>query len=59
MDRSTSLLIIGAAPFGLAMAAYARHWGLDHLVVGRAMEFWREHMPEGMFLRSGIDRRAA
>jgi hypothetical protein len=24
-------------------------------VVGRPMGFWREHMPAGMFLRSGPD----
>jgi len=26
-----------------------------HRVVGLPMGFWREHMPEGMFLRSGPD----
>ena len=51
----TSLLIIGAGPFGLAMASRARHLGLDHVVVGRPMGFWREHMPRGMLLRSGLE----
>jgi len=49
------LLIIGAGPFGLALAAWAGHHGLGYTVVGRPMEFWREHMPEGMLLRSGPD----
>lgn len=54
-DRRTDLLIIGAGPFGLALAAEAHHRGIDHLVVGRPMEFWKRHMPAGMFLRSGCD----
>jgi len=50
----TSLLVIGAGPYGLSTAALARDHGIDSLVVGQPMSFWREHMPEGMFLRSGI-----
>lgn len=51
----TDLLIVGAGPFGLALAAQARHNGIEHLIVGRPMEFWRKHMPQGMFLRSACD----
>ena len=51
----TDLLIIGAGPFGLAVAARAAHDGVQHLIVGRPMEFWRKHMPKGMFLRSACD----
>ena len=51
----TDLLIIGAGPFGLAIAAQAAHLGIDHLVVGRPMEFWRKNMPQGMYLRSACD----
>jgi FAD-dependent urate hydroxylase len=51
----TDLLIIGAGPFGLAIAAQASHLGIDHLVVGRPMEFWRRNMPRGMYLRSACD----
>lgn len=51
----TNLLIIGAGPFGLSLAAYAKHLGIDHLVVGRPMEFWQKNMPNGMFLRSASD----
>lgn len=54
-ERSTDLLIIGAGPYGLALAAYADHLGIDHLVAGKPMDFWRAHMPEGMYLRSGSD----
>ena len=48
----TDILIIGAGPFGLAVAAYLKHLGLDYLVVGKPMEFWEKNMPEGMLLRS-------
>jgi thioredoxin reductase len=48
-----NLLIVGAGPFGLSMAAYAKYKTLDHLVIGRPMSFWKENMPKGMFLRSG------
>jgi cation diffusion facilitator CzcD-associated flavoprotein CzcO len=37
------------------VAANAKDHGIDTLVLGRPMEFWRKHMPEGMFLRSGPD----
>jgi cation diffusion facilitator CzcD-associated flavoprotein CzcO len=51
----TDLLIIGAGPFGLAIAAQAAHLGIDHLVAGKPMEFWRRNMPRGMYLRSASD----
>jgi FAD-dependent urate hydroxylase len=51
----TPLLIIGAGPFGLALAAEARRRGIDHQVVGKPMESWRAHMPPGMILRSPSD----
>ena len=52
---NTDLLIVGAGPFGLAIAAQATHDGIEHLVVGKPMEFWRANMPKGMFLRSACD----
>lgn len=53
--ESTDLLILGAGPFGLALAAWARESGIDHRVVGVPMGFWRDNMPEGMLLRSSCD----
>jgi cation diffusion facilitator CzcD-associated flavoprotein CzcO len=50
-----ALLVVGAGPYGLAVAARAMERGVDTVVVGRPMGFWTDHMPEGMFLRSGID----
>ena len=52
---NTDLLIIGAGPFGLALAAQAQHDNIDHLIVGKPMEFWRANMPRGMYLRSACD----
>ncbi len=55
MEEMTDLLIIGAGPYGLAKAAYARHLGIDHVVVRKPMEFWKANMPEGMYLRTASD----
>jgi thioredoxin reductase len=49
------VLVIGAGPYGLSAAKAARDKGLSTRIVGRQMSFWREHMPAGMFLRSGPD----
>lgn len=48
-------LIIGAGPFGLTLAAHLKQQGIEHLIVGKPMEFWQKNMPEGMYLRSGCD----
>ncbi|HEV8208794.1 MAG TPA: NAD(P)-binding domain-containing protein [Vicinamibacterales bacterium] len=55
MHTETSLLVIGAGPFGLALAACASRAGVRCAVAGRPMSFWTDHMPRGMFLRSGPD----
>jgi thioredoxin reductase len=51
----TPLLVIGAGPYGLAIAAEARRLGISTVVVGEPMGFWRRHMPAAMLLRSGRD----
>jgi cation diffusion facilitator CzcD-associated flavoprotein CzcO len=51
----TRLLVIGAGPYALSVAALARERGIGTVVLGRPMGFWRQNMPEGMFLRSGAD----
>ena len=53
--RQTQLLVIGAGPYGLSVAALARERGISTVVLGRPMSFWRRNMPAGMFLRSGPD----
>jgi cation diffusion facilitator CzcD-associated flavoprotein CzcO len=47
----TEVAIVGAGPYGLAVAAALRHASIDHRVMGDPMSFWRE-MPKGMLLRS-------
>ena len=54
MDKA-SLLVVGAGPYGLAVAARARECGIDTVIVGHPLGFWTDHMPEEMFLRSGIE----
>lgn len=54
-SHHTELLVIGAGPFGLSLAAYAGQHGIGYTLVGRPMEFWQEHMPRGMYLRSACD----
>ena len=53
--QEVTLLVVGAGPYGVAVAARAIELGIDTVVVGHPMGFWTDHMPEGMFLRSGTD----
>ena len=48
---TTDIAIIGAGPFGLAMAMHLRRARRDVHVFGDPMSFWRS-MPMGMLLRS-------
>jgi thioredoxin reductase len=49
---SSDVLVIGAGPFGLSISAHLRHRGIEHMIVGRPMDTWRNHMPLGLFLKS-------
>ncbi|GAA2423976.1 NAD(P)-binding domain-containing protein [Streptomyces macrosporus] len=46
------LVVVGAGPYGLSIAAHAAAAGLHLRTFGRPMASWRDHMPEGMFLKS-------
>ncbi|MFG2892713.1 NAD(P)-binding domain-containing protein [Streptomyces sp. NPDC048248] len=46
------LVVVGAGPYGLSIAAHAAAAGLSLRVLGRPMASWRDHMPGGMFLKS-------
>jgi hypothetical protein len=50
--RTTDVLVIGAGPYGLSVSTHLRGRGIDHLIVGRPMDTWRNHMPAGMYLKS-------
>jgi FAD-dependent urate hydroxylase len=54
-NRSTmdfDATIVGAGPFGLSTAAYLKDKKLGVSIFGDPMNFWRNHMPAGMYLRS-------
>jgi cation diffusion facilitator CzcD-associated flavoprotein CzcO len=44
--------VVGAGPYGLSLGAHLKSAGIETRVFGRPMSFGREHMPEGMNLRS-------
>jgi FAD-dependent urate hydroxylase len=48
------VVIVGAGPFGLSVAACLRARGIETLTLGGVMEFWQRHMPHGMKLRSPL-----
>ena len=48
------VVVIGAGPYGLAVAAHLKSRGVATLAFGEPMSFWRRHMPKGMKLRSPL-----
>jgi cation diffusion facilitator CzcD-associated flavoprotein CzcO len=49
----SEITIVGAGPYGLALAAHLRKIsGLHFRIFGAPMSFWRDFMPKGMYLRS-------
>lgn len=46
--------VVGAGPYGLAVAASLKEAGIETRVFGDAMSFWRDNMPKGMRLRSSL-----
>lgn len=55
MQESTSLLLVGTGPFGLSLAAYLNHKNIEYMHVGSSMDYWKNHMPKMMVLRSACD----
>jgi thioredoxin reductase len=49
---ASRIAIVGAGPHGLSIAAHLNARGLQPMVFGRTMEFWRNCMPEGVKLKS-------
>lgn len=52
MSTMTDVAIIGAGPYGLAMAAHLSRKGVDRRVFGSPMQTWRYGMPRDMLLKS-------
>src|ERR1700685_219979 len=51
MAQATEVVIVGAGPYGLSLAAHLRKRGVRYRIFGDAMRFWR-NMPEGVNLKS-------
>jgi len=49
---SHDVIVVGAGPYGLSAAAHLRESGLKVAIFGKPLGLWRDHMPEGMLLRS-------
>ncbi len=52
MQPSTQIAVIGAGPYGLSLAAHLAHAGADFRVFGKTLATWRDHVPQGMLLKS-------
>jgi hypothetical protein len=48
----TQVVIAGAGPYGLSLAAHLNDRGVDCRIFGRPMQMWSERMPLGMVLKS-------
>lgn len=49
---STDVVVVGAGPHGLSVAAHLSARGVERRVFGVPMGTWRDQMPAGMMLRS-------
>jgi len=50
--ENRAVVVIGAGPYGLSIAAHLRSQGVNFRIFGTPMHRWLEHMPKGMFLKS-------
>jgi thioredoxin reductase len=47
-----SVVILGAGPYGVSIAAHLRSTRTDFRIFGKPLHRWRVQMPKGMFLKS-------
>ncbi|MGH3279582.1 MAG: NAD(P)-binding domain-containing protein [Trebonia sp.] len=52
MTDSTDVVIVGAGPYGLSLAAHLADAGVPFRHFGMPMKLWRTAMPRGMYLKS-------
>ena len=52
MRTEHDVAIIGAGPYGLSLAAHLSDRNFNFRIFGEPMQFWRDHMPKGMHLKS-------
>jgi len=52
MRFHSEVAIVGAGPYGLSLAAHLNSRRVPVRVFGKPMEFWLNHMPKGMCLKS-------
>jgi thioredoxin reductase len=51
-DADVDVVVVGAGPYGLSIAAHLRGRGVDFRIFGQPMKTWQTAMPKGMFLKS-------
>jgi FAD-dependent urate hydroxylase len=51
-NREAPVVVLGAGPYGLSIAAHLQARGIRVRVFGEPMGSWRHRMPKGMFLKS-------
>src|SRR5579872_5983722 len=52
MATEHEVAVIGAGPYGLSLASHLNDRNTDFQIFGEPMQFWRDHMPKGMHLKS-------
>ena len=51
-EEIADVVIVGAGPYGLSIAAHLASAGIRFRVFGHPMSIWQKHMPKGMRLKS-------
>jgi len=52
MSASVHVVVIGAGPYGLSIAAHLDAQGIDYRIFGEPIRLWQQNMPPGMLLKS-------